>query len=298
MATPSVKNKNQKDVDKHVSRLYAKINEDIEFGIKPLPDFPGIAQRLGDLVRNPNYRASDLAELLRRDESLTQLIIRIASSALYPAQEPCEDLNVAIRRMGAETTSNLVLTFCLHNLFRSDIKAVQQKLIRIWKLDTKAAATAAWIGRYTQDIKAEDALFAGLLQNVGSYFLLSRFGEKIKSDYHWVLFDELMKRHSPQLSERILRKWHMPEHIVDAALTKDHWLREHDQAADVADVLIAARYHVYLNTNLIKGAPKYTDMPLSKRLKLKKSEATPFQGLRFIHEEQDAIRDIIRMLAI
>ena len=298
MATPSAKNKSQKDLEKHVSRLYAKINEDIEFGIKPLPDFPGIAQRLGDLVRNPNYRASDLAELLGRDESLTRLIIRIASSALYPVQEPCENLNVAIRRMGAETTSNLVLTYCLHNLFRSDIKEVQQNLTRIWTLDTKAAATAAWIGRYAQGMKAEDALFAGLMQNVGSYFLLSRFGEKIKTDYHWELFDELIKRHSKSLSERILRKWHMPENIIDAAMEKDHWLREHDQEPDVSDVLIVARYHVYLNTSLIKTAPKYTDMPVTKRLKLKKSDATPFQGLRFVHEEQDAIKDIMRMLAI
>ena len=298
MATSTANNKNQKALDTHVNRLYTRINEDIEFGIKPLPDFPGIAQRLSDLVRNPNYRASDLAELLERDESLTHLIIRIASSALYPVQEPCEDLNVAIRRMGAETTSNLVLTYSLHNMFRSDIKDVQQKLTRIWTLDTKAAATAAWIGRYAQGIKPEDALFAGLMQNVGTYFLLSRFGDKIKTDYHWELFNELLGRHSKAMSERILRKWHMPDNIIAAATHKDNWMREGEKEADVADVMIVARYHVYLNTSLIKSAPKYTDMPVTQRLKLKKSEATPFQGLRFVHEEQDAIKDIIRMLAI
>ncbi|MDX1693264.1 MAG: HDOD domain-containing protein [Ketobacteraceae bacterium] len=298
MATLTANNKKPEEFQKHVQRLHAKINEDIEYGIKPLPDFPGIAQRLGDLVRNPNYRASDLAELLERDQSLSSLIIRIASSALYPVQEPCEDLNTAIRRMGAETTSNLVLTYCLHNLFRSDIKDIQQRLTRIWTLDTRAAATAAWIGRYAQGIKAEDALFAGLLQNVGTYFLLSRFGDKIKNDYHWELFNALISQDSKTLSERILTKWRMPDHIIAVAATKDDWMRDGIKEPDVADVLIVARYHVYLNTSLIKSAPRYTDMPAAKRLKLKKSEATPFQGLRFVHEEQDAIKDIIRMLAI
>ncbi|MCG8672603.1 MAG: HDOD domain-containing protein [Pseudomonadales bacterium] len=288
---------NSKDFGKHVEMLYSKLLEDIKRGIRPLPEFPGVAARLGDLIQDPNYRASDLVEVLERDENLANLIVRIASSALYPSQEPCEQLSVAVRRMGAETTSNLVLTYCLHNLFKSDIKAVQQRLTRIWNIDTQVAATAAWIGQQAQGIKAENALFAGLLQNVGTYFILSRFGEKIKSDYHWDLFNEIIDRHSNDLSVRILKKWHMPPSIIETAAAKDEWLRDHSSPADIADVVIVARYHVYLNTSLIKAAPKYTDMPAAQKLKFKKSEATPFQGLKFVHEDKAQIKDITRMLA-
>lgn len=297
MGITKTSNSKQKEKADHVSKLYAKMNEDISLGVKPLPTFPGIAARMGDLIRDPNYRASDLVEVLEGDENLSQQIIRIASSALYPAQEPCEQLSVAVRRMGAETTSNLVLTYCLHNLFKSDSKNVQQRLTKIWALDTRAAATAAWIGRYASGIKPENALFAGLMQNVGTYFILSRFGEKIKNDYHWQLFNDIINHHSKEMSLRILKKWHMPNNILDTAASKDEWLRDHDKEADLADVLIVARYHVYLNTSLIKSAPKYTDIPAANRLKLKKGEATPFQGLRFVHEEQEAIKDIERMLA-
>lgn len=288
---------NSKELDKHVAKLYAKINQDINTGLRPLPDFPAVAARLGELVRDPNYRASDLVEVLEQDPALSQLMVRIASSALYPAQEPCEQLSVAVRRMGAETTSNLVLTHCLHNLFRSDIKTVQQRLTRIWAIDTQTAATAAWIGRYASGIKAENALFAGLMQNVGTYFILSRFGDKIKTNYHWDLFNEVIERYSRELSVNILKKWHMSDSIIDAAASKDQWLRDHSNPADLADVLIVARYHVYLNTSLIRSAPKYTDIPAANRLKLKKNEATPFQGLKMIHEEQSSIKDIVRMLA-
>lgn len=293
MGTPS----NSNDFEQHVSKLYAKLSDDIKNGVRPLPEFPGIAARLSDLIQDPNYRASDLVEVLERDEDLASLIVRIASSALYPAQEPCEQLSVAVRRMGAETTSNLVLTYCLHNLFRSDVKNVQQRLTRIWSTDTQVAATAAWIGQAASGVKAENALFAGLLQNVGTYFILSRFGEKIKSDYHWDLFDEIIKQYGNKLSARILRKWHMPPDIIDTANAKDDWMREHSGTTDVADVVLIARYHVYLNTTLIKSAPKYTDMPAAQKLKLKKSEATPFQGLKFVHEDKKQIKDITRMLA-
>lgn len=287
-----------KDFEQHLDKLYSRISDDIKRGIKPLPDFPGVAARLSDLIQDPNYRASDLVEVLERDENLSQLIIRIASSALYPSQEPCESLSVAVRRMGAETTSNLVLTFCLHNLFRSESKTVQQRLTRIWNTDIQVAATAAWIGQSASGIKAENALFAALLQNVGAYFILSRFGEKIKSDYHWELFNEIILRHGNKLSGRILRKWHMPQNVIDVALSKDEWLREHGSPnADLADVVMVARYHVYLNTSLIKAAPKYTDLPAAQKLKLKKNEATPFQGLKFVHEEKSQIKDITRMLA-
>ncbi|MCG8312701.1 MAG: HDOD domain-containing protein [Pseudomonadales bacterium] len=291
-------NKNkEKELNAHVEKLYSKINEDINLGRRPLPEFPPVAAQLSQLTKDPNYRAADLVEIIERDEKISNLILRISSSALYPSQEPCEQLSVAVRRMGAETTSNLVLTHCLHNLFLSDIKDVQLKLTRIWAMDTKVAATAAWIGRYASGIKPENALFAGLLQNVGTYFVLSRFGEKIKTDYHWELFNEIIHRHSRDISANILKKWRMPRDIIETAETKDQWLRDHEKEADLADVVLIARYHVYLNTSLIKSAPKYTDLPATKRVKLKKSEATPFQGLRFVHEEKDAIKDIIRMLA-
>lgn len=287
----------RKDFDLHVKKLYAKINEDIDLGRRPLPDFPGVAARLGELITNPNYRSEELVQVLERDDKLENLILRIASSPLYPAQEPCKELNMAVRRMGVETTSNLVLTYSLHSLFLSNIKQVQLKLTRIWTQDTKVAATAALIGQYASGIKAENALFASLLQNVGTYFILANFGEKIKNDYHWELFDAVIDRYSNKLSVRILEKWHMSDEIIETAATKDQWLRDHPGPADIADVIIAARYHVYLNTSKIKSVPKYTDLPAAKRLKLKKSEATPFQGLKFVHEEREKIADIIRMLA-
>ena len=136
-----------------------------------------------------------------------------------------------------------------------------------------------------------------MLQNVGTYFILSRFGDKIKSDYHWELFNEIIRLHSNKLSARILRKWHMPPSIIDAASSKDEWMRDHNGSADIADIVIVARYHVYSNTSLIKSAPKYTDMPAAQKLKIKKSEATPFQGLKFVHEDKSQIKDITRMLA-
>ncbi len=286
------------ELEEHAKILFDRIDRELELGVRALPEFPATAKRISDVMTNPNYRAKDLVEAIEGDSRMSNLLIKAASSSMYAAKEPCEDLGLAIRRMGANTTRNLVLMYSLATLFHSDKRPGQIRIKRIWDDCSKTSAIAMLIANQASGIKTESALLAALLQDAGSLFIITLMSDKAKTEYHWQLVDQMIKDFSTSLSVRILKHWNISEDVIECAKNKDNWMREHDGPADLADLMIMARYHAYLNSERIKECPKFTDMPCVKRLKLRKNEMTPFQGLKLINEAKDEINDIMRLLAI
>lgn len=296
--SPTKTSLNQAAIERDANKLYLRLQQDIASGLRPLPNFPKIAARVGDLVLDPNYRAKDLVEILEYDQYLSDLLMKVASSSLYHGKDPCDHLSLALRRMGADTTRNLVLIYTLDKLFKTDKATIRQKIKQVWAQSATVAAISAWIAGFSPCFKSETALLAGLLQDTGALFIISSLGEKLKTDYHWKLIDEMIKRHGNEFSVLILEHWKMPEDIIACARTKDVWLRDESKKPDLADLILIARYHAYLGTDNIKGCPKITDMPAANKVKFKKGEMTPFQGLKIVSEHKDEIADITRMLII
>jgi HD-like signal output (HDOD) protein len=287
-----------KKIKQDADILYQRIIQEINLGVRPLPAFPPMVEKLSILMRDPNYRIKDLVAVIETDEALSNRLVRIASSSMYPGKEPCENLSSAVRRLGADFSRNLVLMHSLHHTFRSDKKPAQLKTNRLWQLSTQTASIAMWITQHTTGFQADKALLAGLLQELGSLYLIVVMGEKAKTEYHWQLVDHMVMDHGVAMSVAILEFWGMEPAIIECARTRDQWLRDHIPQADLADILIMARYHCYLNTSRIRECPKFTDMPCSHRVKLRKGEMTPFQGLKSVNEHRDEINDIARMLAL
>jgi len=296
--SPTTTSQNQAAIKRDANKLYLRLQQDIAAGNRPLPDFPKIAARVGELVLDPNYRAKDLVEILEYDHYLSDLLMKVASSSLYPGKDPCDHLNMAIRRMGADTTKNLVLIYTLDKLFKTDKATIRQKIKQVWAQSANVAAISAWIASFAPGVKSENALLAGLLQDTGALFIISALGEKLKTEYHWKLIDEMIREHGNDFAVSILEHWKMPEEIVSCARTKDQWLRDEQKKPDLADLVLIARYHAYLGTDKIKGCPKITDMPAANKVKFQKGEMTPYQGLKIVSDHKSEIGDITRMLII
>lgn len=297
--TPISSNKSDpEEIKQHAKILFNRISKELDYGIRKLPSFPPIAKRVGDLIKDPNYKARDLIEVLEGDKKLSERLVKISSSSLYPGKEQCDQLGAAVRRMGADTTRNLVLMYSLDAVFRSDKRLAQQKLKQLWAKSAKLSAIAYWIATYSVSFKSEAALLAGLLQDVGSLYIVSTMSEKAKSEYHWQLVDQMLEDYSTEMTIKILNHWQISEEIITCAKTKDNWMRNGNDRADLADLMTIARYHSYLNTDKIRECPKFSNMPCVAKVKMRKPDMTPFQGLKIVNESKEAISDIARMLVV
>jgi len=288
----------QASLERDCKKLYQRIQSDIDTRHRPLPDFPRIATTVNDLILDPNYRAKDLVDVLEYDKQLSSLLLKVGSSSLYPGKPPCENLDMALRRIGADTTCNLVLIYTLDRLFQTDKATIRQKLKQMWAHNAKVAAIGAWITNFTPEFTNESALLAGLLHDVGALFIMAVLGEKLKTPYHWKLAKNLCEDHSNDIAVQILTHWQIPDDIIETARTKDIWLRDHNHKPDLADLLLIARYHAYLGTDRIQGCPRITDMPAAQKINFQQGEMTPFQGLKIISDYKDEIADITRTLII
>jgi len=281
-------------------KLYQKIQADIDTQHQPLPDFPRIAATVNDLILDPHYRAKDLVDVLECDQQLSSLFLKVSDSSLYPDKPPCENLDMALRRIGEDTTRNLVLIYALDRLLQTDSAPIRQKLKQLWAHNAQVAAIGAWITNFTPQFTHQNPLLAGLLHDIGALFIIAVLGEKLKTPYHWKLAEHLCEHHSNDIGVQILTHWQMPDDIIETARTKDVWLRDHSHShnPDLADLLLIARYHAYLGTDSIQGCPRITDMPAAQKFNFQQGEITPFQGLKILSDYKDDIANITRALII
>lgn len=284
---------NQDDVIRDATTIFRRIEWDISSGTHPLPDFPETARHLQQLTCTPNYSFKTLAEAVEPDFLLTERLIRIASGSLYPGKEPCDTPLAAVRRLGTELTQHLALVYALSQIFQSDQRIARQKLRFLWQESARVAALAFWLAQQRRGFKPERAMLAGLLQNVGAHYLTVIMGRKARTDYHWLLWEQMIADHSANLSARLLAHWALDSDLITCAETRDQWLRSHSEAQpDLADLLIIARYHAYLNTDKIRHCPRFTELPCVAKLGIQDSEMTPFQGLTTVRKFHSDIDDI------
>jgi len=279
-------------------KLYQKIQADIDTQHQPLPDFPRIAATVNDLILDPNYRAKDLVDVLESDQQLSSLFLKVSDSSLYPDKLPCENLDMALGRIGEDTTRNLVLIYALDRLFQTDNAPIRKKLKQLWAHNAKVAAIGAWITNFTPEFTPQKPLLAGLLHDVGALFIIAILEDKLKTPYHWKLAEYLCEHHSNDIGVQILTHWKMPDDIIETARTKDVWLRDHTHKPDLSDLLLIARYHAYLGTDRIQGCPRITDMPAAQKINFQQGEITPFQGLKALSDYKDEIDNITWSLII
>jgi HD-like signal output (HDOD) protein len=76
--------------------------------VRSLPSAPQILARASQMLGDPNTDVRPLAELLKRDASLTACIVRIGNSAIYGHAEPCGSLEEAVARLGFAELYRLV----------------------------------------------------------------------------------------------------------------------------------------------------------------------------------------------
>lgn len=68
--------------------------------VRTMPASPGILAQLGHLLLDLNSELTGIAEMLKRDASLTARIIRISNSAAYNTGEPHSSIEAALARVG------------------------------------------------------------------------------------------------------------------------------------------------------------------------------------------------------
>lgn len=187
-----------------------------------LRPFPSVALRLMTLLQKDMISLTEVGRVLETDATLSATVLRAANSPLFTARNEIKSIALALAMLGMERVSLLTLTAAvLHTLPGS----VNRDYTRAWWRHNLAAAL---LSKYLspQNLVAEYCYMCGMLHSIGQLILLEAFPTR---------YDRLIEETAAtgvklleaereafgadhcELGAALLKKWNIPDEMVDAA---------------------------------------------------------------------------------
>lgn len=125
---------------------------------------------------DPDCHTNLAARLILGEPLLTARIVAVANSAVYKhSGQKITDLRSAISRIGLGTTRALTTAIATRQMAGAPTyPALRIASTRLWEHTAHVAALAHVIARRVTHQNAETALFAGIVHEIGGFYLISR----------------------------------------------------------------------------------------------------------------------------
>jgi HD-like signal output (HDOD) protein len=205
--------------------IATELAEDVVF-----PTSFEIVARLRKVALNPNLSLDQIATCVGVEPLMSARLTSLANSAKFAKDgRPVKNVREAAQRLGIKVVRTTVTAIAMNQLLRSkDTVKFTGLAVQLWQHSLRTAAAAELVARNMTNIAPEDAMLAGLIHDLGAFYML----------YRATQYEELRQR--PNTIRYLILQWHesighavlialgMPEDIAEA-------VREHDQPRHIAD---------------------------------------------------------------
>lgn len=211
-----------------------------------------VAIQLRKALQDPNRPLDRITDIVGIEPLVSAKLLRLANSALYnPAGNEVRNLQGAISRLGLDIVRSTALAIAMSQLLRSrDMADFTDTTRYLWEHSLHSASAAYVIARRLTRLNPEEAMLAGLVHDLGAFYML----------YRAMQYDELRVR--PDTVKYLIIQWHesigytllsalgLPEDIVEA-------VREHDQPRPLPAVPRNLGDVVYVSNLMAGGAAEW-----------------------------------------
>lgn len=204
-------------------RLLEDIAKELE-GEIVFPTCFDVSVHISEVMRNESASIQQIAHEVQHDPLVASKILQFANSAAYnPFGYPITDLDHALNRIGLQSARSVALACALAQLAKSSEVCVFAELLKLLlEHSLKTAAIARVLARrLTPRIHPETAMLAGLVHDMGAFFMLSRVAN----------YPELIDR--PDTVKFLVAQWHesigtvlldslgLPQEVIEAVTEVD-----------------------------------------------------------------------------
>ncbi|OGQ99922.1 MAG: phosphohydrolase [Deltaproteobacteria bacterium RIFOXYD12_FULL_55_16] len=214
--------------------------EEILSLVKHVPPFPKVAQRVAEMLNDPEVSATALAEVIQYDQVITANVLKICNAAYFGLPRKVSSLDEALVIVGHDTLKNIIITSSSARFYKGAAgEGYKLDQGELWKHSIAVGIMAKELVRYIKGVDQGSAFTAGLLHDIGKRFLSSFVADDFQKIMIKVVQDgcsfveaekELLGTSHAELGGMIMRQWDFPKEIELAisqhhdqdALDKDH----------------------------------------------------------------------------
>jgi HD-like signal output (HDOD) protein len=227
------------------SALTFKILEDIARDLSSneitFPTFLDITFQVRAALKDPNLNVEQLSKLVGAEPLMSAKIIRMANSvALNPSGREVADVKSAIVRVGMEAVRTVSFAVAMEQLLKSkQMQPFEEISHRLWVHTSHVAALCRVLARKVAKINGDEAMFAGLVHDLGVFYLMSRAANFPELANDKVELHALLVGWHDNIGHALLSAMGLPESVLEAV--RDHETEREITALDnLSNVLYIA----------------------------------------------------------
>ena len=195
-------------------------------------------------LNTPDIAIESVARAVGAEPVLSAYILRTANSAAFnQSGNSISDLRKATMRLGLSMVRNIAISVGMKQLIQNKSSTEIPKLIDgLWKRCIRISALSFVIAKRLTRVNPETAMMAGLLLNIGKFYILNRAHSYTELFTDETALWELVDQWHANIGTAILESWEVPEEIVDAVLNGSDHEYAHRGPANLTDVVNAADF--------------------------------------------------------
>lgn len=204
-------------MDKH--EIFRSIAADATRGELAFPTSAQVAMKVVRALDNPDCHIEAAAKLVQVEPLLATRVVAMANSAAFNRSgREITDVRSAVMRLGFRSVRSLAMALVTRQMAGKQTAPAQQALAaQLWEHTAHVTSLAHVIARRFTRVDSETALFAGIVHEVGGFYMLSRADEfpgLLEGDFH-----EWIETGEADVGRAVLKVLGVPELVVDAVET-------------------------------------------------------------------------------
>jgi len=236
--------------------------------IETIAPLPTLVKEILDVHEDPQASAQAMAEVIKKDQSLTSRVLRIVNSAYYGFHRKIGNTKDAVVLMGFEEIKNITLAACLMDTFPIEGAGIFQPK-EFWLHSIAAAYVARALAPRVKELSNENAFVMGLLHDIGKAVLFQHFPDTYNKVLEYAKVEQiplieaeqkLMHIDHAEVGGIVAESWDLPKPLVRAI----HFHHTPDAANEGLESFVAnvSNYFAHRYKAGSSGTPKI--LPPSK----------------------------------
>ncbi|HEX8787315.1 MAG TPA: HDOD domain-containing protein [Telluria sp.] len=236
--------------------------------------------RLQQALNDPDCHLEETIRLVLGEPRLAARTVALANTSAFNAGHEIANVRAAVTRIGYRNLQMLVASLAVRQ-FGSRIQApgLRAKAEQLWQHSAQVAALAQVFARRVTFVNPDTAMFAGIVHEVGGFYLLSR------ADEYPGLLDEDPEKWAELcedvVTREVARTLALPDPVAEAIFElRNSWL--HMPPTSLLDTLLLANLYATTPSPLgtaPKPLPEHSDSALDYLI------------------DEDSLQDILREAA-
>lgn len=208
------------------------------------PTSINVTMRIRHALHDPNASTEKIARIVGAEPVLSAQLLRLCNAVAFNISgKPVSDLHTAVTRLGYTMVQNVAISVGMRQLVEGKARGITPPVIEgLWKRSIRVVALCFVIAKKLTRLNADTAMLAGLLHDIGKFYILDRARDYPDLFNNETALWEVVDQWHADVGKAILESWEIPEEIDIAVRDHRDTQRTHLGPADLTDIVTAADF--------------------------------------------------------